>query len=76
MAMPLRGKPRNRENDMSETIPSEQRTQREQQVQQAEELLGSLPQHTGVAKGLFEGRFVADCACSIGRTETAGATTR
>jgi alkylation response protein AidB-like acyl-CoA dehydrogenase len=45
---------------MSETIPSEQRTQREQQVQQAEELLGSLPQHTGVAKGLFEGRFVAD----------------
>ena len=55
---------------MSETVPSEQRTHpeqqsreqqtREQQVQQAEELLGSLPQHTGVAKGLFEGRFVAD----------------
>ena len=35
-------------------------TQRDQQMQQAEELLGSLPQQTGVAKGLFEGRFVAD----------------
>jgi alkylation response protein AidB-like acyl-CoA dehydrogenase len=34
--------------------------QREAQVKQAEELLGSLPQKTGVAKGMFEGRFVAD----------------
>ena len=34
--------------------------QREAQMQQAEELLGSLPQKAGVAKGLFEGRFVAD----------------
>ncbi|HUG67017.1 MAG TPA: acyl-CoA dehydrogenase family protein [Pirellulaceae bacterium] len=33
---------------------------RDQQIRQAEELLGSLPQRTGVAKGLFEGRFVAD----------------
>jgi acyl-CoA dehydrogenase family protein 9 len=33
---------------------------RGQQIRQAEELLGSLPQKTGVAKGLFEGRFVAD----------------
>ena len=32
-------------------------TQREQQLRQAEELLGSLPQQAGVAKGLFEGRF-------------------
>jgi alkylation response protein AidB-like acyl-CoA dehydrogenase len=29
-------------------------------VKQAEDLLGSLPQKHGVAKGLFEGRFVAD----------------
>jgi alkylation response protein AidB-like acyl-CoA dehydrogenase len=34
--------------------------QREKQIQQAEELLGTLPHKTGVAKGLFEGRFVAD----------------
>ncbi|OAI55970.1 acyl-CoA dehydrogenase [Planctomyces sp. SCGC AG-212-M04] len=33
---------------------------REQQVKQAEELLGTLPQQTGVAKGLFYGQFVAD----------------
>lgn len=32
----------------------------EAQMKQAEELLGSLPQQTGVAKGLFEGRFVSD----------------
>ncbi len=29
-------------------------------MRQAEELLGTLPQKIGVAKGLFEGRFVAD----------------
>jgi len=34
--------------------------QRDQQMKQAEELLGSLPQKVGVAKGLFEGQFVAD----------------
>lgn len=34
--------------------------QNEEQMRQAEELLGSLPQTIGVAKGLFEGRFVAD----------------
>ena len=32
----------------------------EAQMKQAEELLGSLPQQSGVAKGLFEGRFVSD----------------
>jgi acyl-CoA dehydrogenase family protein 9 len=34
--------------------------QREEQMRQAEELLGAMPQKTGVAKGMFEGRFVAD----------------
>ena len=34
--------------------------QREAQMQEAEELLGTMPQKSGVAKGLFEGRFVAD----------------
>ena len=34
--------------------------QREAQMQQAEEVLDSLPQKHGVAKGLFDGRFVAD----------------
>src|SRR5215475_6409765 len=34
--------------------------QREAQMQQAEELLGAMPQKSGVAKGLFEGQFVAD----------------
>jgi alkylation response protein AidB-like acyl-CoA dehydrogenase len=34
--------------------------QRDAQIRQAEEVLASLPQQTGVAKGLFEGRFVAD----------------
>lgn len=33
---------------------------RKKQMQQAEEVLGSLPQRTGVAKGLFAGQFVAD----------------
>jgi alkylation response protein AidB-like acyl-CoA dehydrogenase len=35
-------------------------TQRDEQVQRAEEVLASLPQTIGVAKGLFDGRFVAD----------------
>ncbi|HEX3600775.1 MAG TPA: acyl-CoA dehydrogenase family protein [Lacipirellulaceae bacterium] len=34
--------------------------QREKQLEQAEELFGTLPQRIGVAKGLFEGRFVSD----------------
>ncbi len=33
---------------------------REKQVRQAEELLASVPDRLGVAKGLFYGRFVAD----------------
>lgn len=46
---------------MSATIEkSNHLAQRDQQMRQAEELLGSLPQKSGVAKGLFEGRFVAD----------------
>lgn len=35
-------------------------TQREAQLHQAEELLEVMPQKIGVAKGLFEGRLVAD----------------
>jgi alkylation response protein AidB-like acyl-CoA dehydrogenase len=38
----------------------DQLEQREKQIQQAEELLGSLPQRAGIAKGLFAGRFVAN----------------
>ncbi len=46
---------------MSSTIEqSAHLVQREAQVRQAEELLGAMPQRMGVAKGLFEGRFVAD----------------
>lgn len=46
---------------MSTTTENADRlAQRDEQIRQAEELLGSLPQRTGVAKGLFEGRFVAD----------------
>ena len=42
------------------TTRDEQRHQRDLQVQQAEELLGPVPQNSGVAKGLFWGQFVAD----------------
>ncbi|HRX80947.1 MAG TPA: acyl-CoA dehydrogenase family protein [Pirellulaceae bacterium] len=42
------------------TDQTDRLAQRDEQIRQAEELLGSLPQQTGVAKGLFEGRFVAD----------------
>jgi alkylation response protein AidB-like acyl-CoA dehydrogenase len=42
------------------TQSSDRLAQREAQMQQAEELLGTMPQQSGVAKGLFEGRFVAD----------------
>jgi alkylation response protein AidB-like acyl-CoA dehydrogenase len=40
--------------------PPNQLAQRDEQVRRAEEVLASLPQTIGVAKGLFEGRFVAD----------------
>ena len=40
--------------------PPDRLAQREAQMQQAEELLGTMPQKSGVAKGLFEGHFVAD----------------
>lgn len=39
---------------------TERLEQREQQMRQAEELLRSLPQATGVAKGLFHGQFIHD----------------
>jgi alkylation response protein AidB-like acyl-CoA dehydrogenase len=46
---------------MTTTIDqSERLAERERQIKQAEELLVSLPQKAGVAKGMFEGRFVAD----------------
>lgn len=40
--------------------PTDHLAQREAQVRQAEEILEALPQRAGVAKGLFEGRFVGD----------------
>lgn len=39
---------------------TERQAQRAQQIKQAEELLASVPERLGVAKGLFWGRFVAD----------------
>jgi alkylation response protein AidB-like acyl-CoA dehydrogenase len=46
---------------MSITIEQPDRlAQREEQVRQAEEVLATLPQRAGVAKSMFEGRFVAD----------------
>jgi alkylation response protein AidB-like acyl-CoA dehydrogenase len=46
---------------MSMTLEQPNRlAQREKQVRQAEEMLASLPQRVGVAKGLFDGRFVAN----------------
>src|SRR6478752_7157367 len=41
-------------------VEAQSTEQREKQIKQAEELLGSLPQRTGVAKGLFRGEFIAD----------------
>ncbi len=40
--------------------PPDHLAQRQEQMRQAEALLESLPQQTGIAKALFEGRFVAD----------------
>ena len=45
---------------MVETASSQSIAQREQQIKQAEELLATMPQRPGVAKGLFRGEFVAD----------------
>ena len=45
---------------MSVTTQASSAVLREQQMKQAEELLSSLPQRLGVAKGLFRGEFVAD----------------
>ncbi|HEY3392252.1 MAG TPA: acyl-CoA dehydrogenase, partial [Lacipirellulaceae bacterium] len=46
---------------MSTTLESPNEiSQRDEQVRRAEEVLASLPQAVGVAKGLFDGRFVAD----------------
>jgi alkylation response protein AidB-like acyl-CoA dehydrogenase len=46
---------------MSTTIEQSERiAERERQIREAEELLVSLPQKSGVVKGMFEGRFVAD----------------
>jgi alkylation response protein AidB-like acyl-CoA dehydrogenase len=46
---------------MSTTIEPRQRiAEREKQMRQAEEVIGAMPQRSGVAKGLFEGQFVAD----------------
>jgi len=43
------------------TVDHDERTEaRERQVKQAEELLFSGPQRLGVAKGFFQGQFVAD----------------
>src|SRR5204862_3156433 len=44
----------------TDTLQPDRLAQREAQMQQAEELLGAMPQKTGVAKGLFEGYFVAN----------------
>lgn len=45
---------------MTTTTSPDRLAQREQQIQQAEEILASVPQHLGVAKGFFTGEFVAD----------------
>jgi acyl-CoA dehydrogenase family protein 9 len=39
---------------------AEQHALRDKQIKQAEEILASVPQQMGVAKGLFWGKFVAD----------------
>jgi alkylation response protein AidB-like acyl-CoA dehydrogenase len=46
---------------MSTTIETNLRpVERERQMRQAEEIISTMPQRSGVAKGMFEGRFVAD----------------
>jgi alkylation response protein AidB-like acyl-CoA dehydrogenase len=46
--------------EQRDRLVQERLAQREAQIRQADELLASLPQKTGVAKGLFAGRFIAD----------------
>ena len=46
---------------MSTTIETPERVaEREKQMREAEDLLAAMPQKMGVAKAMFEGRFVAD----------------
>lgn len=45
---------------MTTSKPNSRTELRDQQVKQAEELLGALPQQQGVAKGLFWGKFVSN----------------
>ncbi len=55
----------------STTHESDRLAQREEQMKQAEELLGTMPQKPGVAKGLFEGQFVADWVFPYPQLQTA-----
>ena len=45
---------------MVATATSQSTAQRDRQIKQAEEILATLPQRSGVAKGLFRGNLVAD----------------
>jgi acyl-CoA dehydrogenase family member 9 len=45
---------------MTTSMSEQQQALREEQIKQAEELLASIPEREGVAKGLFKGQFVAD----------------
>lgn len=45
---------------MATSTTSQSAAQRERQIKEAEEILATLPQRTGVGKGLFRGQFVAD----------------
>lgn len=58
--------------DTTSTVAQDERARdRERQVKQAEELLFSGPQRLGVAKGLFQGQFVADWVLPYPRLATA-----
>src|SRR5947209_3905745 len=57
----MRTNARNAIHKMSASVEQVDRlAQRDQQMRQAEEVLGAMPQKSGVAEGLFEGRVVAD----------------
>lgn len=45
---------------MATTAEMAQATQRQEQIKQAEEILSSVKQQMGIAKGMFRGRLVAD----------------
>lgn len=45
---------------MSTTAQAPQAAQRQEQMKQAEEILSSVKQQVGIAKGMFRGRFIAD----------------